>query len=254
MTDPHDPKGTPCEKTDASAPAAEAASAAHLNTASAKLSAELKLLLPEDPDKKMTIRDIMHTLQDRSVAVLLILFCVPFLQPIPMLGLSTPFGFVIGLLGMALALEREPWLPAFILNREVPRTLLKLLVEKGGWIVARVEHLLKPRLLALAAPGLPMRFHGINLAIMAFLLSLPIPFPWTNTAPAAAIMLLSLALLEKDGIFVILSYLAQLGTYIFFGVLGYSAYMAGTLGLSFLTRAAVLRTYYIGWEAGHLPM
>ncbi|HSI82178.1 MAG: exopolysaccharide biosynthesis protein [Candidatus Methylacidiphilales bacterium] len=209
--------------------------------ASQRLSTELRCLLPADPDKVVTINDILLELEDRGVAMMLILFSLPFVQPIPLPGLSTPFGFVIGLLGVSMALGlHKPWLPKWIMKREVPRNILTMLVEKGGWLAGKVERRLKPRLLALTAHGTATRFHGINLAIMAFLLSLPIPpmYIGSNTAPAVSILLLSVAFLERDGYFVIASYIAQIGTHAYFAFIAYTLYLAGAMGIGYFFSAA----------------
>jgi hypothetical protein len=47
---------------------------------------------------------------------LLLLIGLPFLTPVPLPGFSTPFGFLVLLIGARLALGRQPWLPKTILQ------------------------------------------------------------------------------------------------------------------------------------------
>ncbi len=44
-------------------------------------------------------------------AVLILFLCLPFLQPIPIPGLSTPLGFLVAVVALFLYLRRPPWLP-----------------------------------------------------------------------------------------------------------------------------------------------
>ena len=63
---------------------------------------------------------ILAATQGRGFDLLLVLICLPFLTPIPLLGLSTPFGLVVFLIGARLAFGRHPWLPRRLLERELP--------------------------------------------------------------------------------------------------------------------------------------
>jgi hypothetical protein len=58
---------------------------------------------------------------------------------------------------------------------------------------------------------------GIFLAWDAFLLSLPLPIPFTNLIPAYTILFLVIGLLESDGLFVLIGYGLTAATTAFFG-------------------------------------
>ena len=84
-------------------------------------SEELRQLANQFTDRPATLAAILTTTQGRGFGLLLVLICLPFLTPIPLMGLSTPFGFVVFLIGTRLALGRQPWLPRRLLEHELPR-------------------------------------------------------------------------------------------------------------------------------------
>ena len=48
--------------------------------------------------------------------------------------------------------------------------------------------------------------NGLVIFFCGFVLSLPLPIPFTNTIPAIAILLLSMGMMEEDGLFILLGY------------------------------------------------
>ena len=51
--------------------------------------------------------------------------------------------------------------------------------------------------------------------------------PFSNTAPAVGILLLTIGMIQRDGMFVFLGYLGTVLTVVYFGVLLYTAWWAG---------------------------
>ena len=135
-------------------------------------------------------------------------FACPFLTPVTIPGVSIPFGLAIALCGFRIAFGHKPWLPGFILNRSISYPALERMVHFGCAIYGKVEKVIRPRLsFLIAGPGIPM-LTGLCITVSGILLSLPIPppFPLTNTIPGFAIILLSLGLLERDGVLIICGY------------------------------------------------
>src|SRR5262249_60617406 len=93
---------------------------------------------------------------------------------IPFVGLSTPFGLVIALLGAQLMIGlHHPWLPARARRRTLSMTMLDrvlgLLVRRTRWLTRmsrrRWEPLIQPRLI------------GLGVVLLALGLALPLPYP-----------------------------------------------------------------------------
>jgi len=61
--------------------------------------------------------------------------------------------------------------------------------------------------------------NGILLAFLSVLLALPLPIPMSNMLAAIPIVLIALALLEDDGLYLAAGYLAAIPCAVFFTVL-----------------------------------
>jgi hypothetical protein len=95
---------------------------------------------------------------------------------------------------------RRPWLPAVVSVRSMPHADFAALVRRISPWLKRAERLLRPRLSWLALP--PMEYAiGAVCLLLAAVLTLPIPLG--NVLPAVAISLLALAVLERDGLWVL---------------------------------------------------
>jgi len=82
------------------------------------LSTDLETLHARVKDKALTLAELKQALKGRGSVMLLSLLALSFcFVAIP--GLSTPFGIAIGLIGVCLAIGREPWLPRFIMQRRL---------------------------------------------------------------------------------------------------------------------------------------
>ena len=88
-----------------------------------KLSDDLAAILREFEVETVTLREVMAVLHGRGFLLLIMLLALPFSVPLPLPGLSTPFGFVIALIGLRLVLGQKPWLPARLLDTELSPTL-----------------------------------------------------------------------------------------------------------------------------------
>jgi hypothetical protein len=151
--------------------------------------------------------------------VLIAFLILPFLQPIPLFGLSAPFGLMIGIVGILAYLGLPPWLPRCWARRELSATTVMKIVS--GWlrISQKVSVLLHSRWKYLLSGP----FKLVNLILLignAILLALPLPFPFSNALPAWMILFQALAHLEKDGVFIMISYAQTCLCVVYFGLIG----------------------------------
>ena len=100
-----------------------------------KLSEELADLQAMSAQRPVTLREVIATLRGRAYTLLLILLALPFCQPIPLLGLSTPFGLAIALIALRLALGQRPWLPKSLQRRELTAAFFSKLIGAAGRII-----------------------------------------------------------------------------------------------------------------------
>ncbi|MFC6841579.1 exopolysaccharide biosynthesis protein [Xanthomonas theicola] len=169
-----------------------------------------------DPDEQLRLRLILANLQQSAFGVFLFVAILPAFLPVPGLagGLSGPLVILIGV-QMLLGL-RKPWLPRFIGERGPRRRTMQRFVARIVPWLRRLDKLLKPRLPALVETLPAQAFSGLLLVVLGILLSLPIPF--TNYAFGAMLLLFSLALLERDGGLMLVSWLGGIAVAVGLGL------------------------------------
>jgi hypothetical protein len=157
----------------------------------------------------LSIGEAVEVLRERGLAMVMVVLTLPFLIPVPLVGLSTPVGGAIGLYGLCLALQKKPWLPKWVTRRQMSAHFVERLVSFGSKWARRFEYFMRPRLKFMTWRGADTLI-GICLIISSLFLALPLPIPFTNAMPAVAILLLLLGLIERDGVFVLVGQLISL--------------------------------------------
>ena len=158
-------------------------------------------VLDRDHDNPIIIQDFLDSLGSRVYGLGMLLFALP--NCIPMIpGVSGISGAIIMVMALQMAMgRRTPWLPETVRNRIMPRNKLLEIFKKALPKLYFLERIIKPR------------FHffdnyitkttvAIVIAFLGFLLMLPIPIIG-NIPPAWSIALLSMSLIEKDGLILI---------------------------------------------------
>lgn len=157
--------------------------------------------------KALSLRQIVDVLRGRGFDVLVIILVLPFCQPIPLPGLSTPFGLALMFFGFRIALRQRPWLPDWLMRREISYETLHKIVTMTTAVAKRLEKVIHPRLRFVKSWWSFNALNGLAIASSAFLLMLPLPIPFSNTIPAWSIMLLALGMMEEDGAVIVLGYM-----------------------------------------------
>jgi hypothetical protein len=184
-----------------------------------KLSEELAMILREFEVETVTLHEVLGLLHGRGYVLLVMLLALPFCTPVPLPGLSTPFGLIITIIGARLALGAKPWLPRRLLNTRLPPKIFARVFAVTRKIILGFERLLRPRLLWVTGSPRREQLHGVPIVICASMLLLPLPVPFSNVVPAWGIMLIAGGLLERDGAFILAGYVAALFTLAFFGAI-----------------------------------
>ena len=171
-----------------------------------KLSLELTNLRARVAQRPVTIRELLYVLRGRAYMLLVILLTLPFLQPVPLPGLSTPLGLAICLICLRLALGQRPWLPKSIQRKVLPAGFVPRVLDLAAKIISWLERVLRPRWLVLTHHPLIRQLHAVMMLAGASILLLPLPIPFSNNLPAWSILLLACGLLERDGRAIVLGY------------------------------------------------
>ncbi|WP_141735467.1 exopolysaccharide biosynthesis protein [Oligoflexus tunisiensis] len=154
----------------------------------------------------ITLQRILDHIHGRGEAMLTLLLAGPFLLPIPMPGLSIPFGILIVIFGFSLSTGWKPWLPQKWVHRRIPEDMLRRFCRAARRFLQKIERFIRPRYHWIHKNSVFKAAAGVMITGCGALLALPLP-PGTNAPPAAAIVCLSVALLEGDGLLLVLGYL-----------------------------------------------
>ncbi len=167
----------------------------------------------------ISLREIILIFGTNSHYTLILFLILPFLQPIPMVGLSTPFGLLIALVAGFAYFKKPPFVPARWLDKRIPSSTVLKIAEGAEKIFRKISFILHPRWgLFFKAP-----FYALNsflLIINAVLLALPLPIPFSNAIPAWCILIHTLAQLEEDGGAIVLSYILAAFCFVYFILIG----------------------------------
>jgi hypothetical protein len=155
-------------------------------------------------DGSVTLGEIATKLRGKGLVFLSLICVLPFMQPIPIPGLSTLLGFVILLQGIGLALAGRPFLTQKMKDIQLPADRVASFVRGAkkvfpwvGWMVrVRGQEWVRHRGTQIVA--------GFTLTLLSLFLSLPLPLPSSNFLPAIGIFLICLGILEDDFLLVVL--------------------------------------------------
>jgi hypothetical protein len=177
------------------------------------------------PDEILRLRDLLQGLDRRAFGMLLLIATLPAFIPIPVGGaISGPLAMLIGaqlLVGMHM-----PWLPRFLADRGPHRHVMVRFERRMSPWLARLETLVRPRMDILLAHRAATIVSGALLLLTGLLLSLPIPL--TNYIFGGLLLLFSIALLERDGVVMLIAWVSAAVAIAVFGVLsGSLATVAG---------------------------
>ncbi len=161
-----------------------------------KLSQILEELASDDTRTRVSLADLVGAMHKRAFGALLLIFAIPNALPaIP--GTSGILGLPLLFLSAQMMLGKQPWLPKFISLRSMPRDDFANLVERVNPWLEWADRFTAPRLQALTEP-LAQRLIGGFCLLLSIVLALPVPF--VNMLPGAALCLIGLGVLERDGL------------------------------------------------------
>lgn len=195
---------------------------------SESLSAVLQKLIDNLKGATITLRELMEAIGEQGLLLMCAIASLPFLIPVSIPGVSTVFGAAIVMISLAITLNRMPWLPKRILDKQMETERLRPALQKGVGIVSKLDRYMRPRLPAFTTGAVMARVNGLAIMSAGILLMMPLGFvPFSNTLPGVAILLFSAGMIQRDGATVLGGYLFLVLTTIYFAILGYAAFWAG---------------------------
>jgi hypothetical protein len=167
-------------------------------------------------DGPVTLGELLTLCGPQGHGFLAIFLVLPFLQPIPLPGISSAIGIVLAILGVFVALRRPPWVPQRFAKVAVPSEAVLKICTRLEKLLGALEHVVKPRAQWLFAQRWFRVSNGIVWIIHALVFSLPLPIPFSNAFPATVILLMALGILEEDFAVIVLAYLGGVANVLFF--------------------------------------
>lgn len=151
----------------------------------------------------ISVGELMERFGGRAMGALLLVFGLACLLPLPPGG-TTIFGAPLVLLAPQLMVgARVPWVPKRLRERRIPTATFSRGLPRFLKRLEMVEAVSRPRLAFLFSP-LGECAIGLVCTVLALVLILPIPLG--NILPAAAVSVLSLSLVQRDGFIAIAGY------------------------------------------------
>lgn len=163
----------------------------------------LDQIITDSSSDFITIGKLLKYLEKEATFLLLLILSLPFLQPIPLPGLSTIFGLLMAILSISLMFNLTIPYPKRLTHIKLPKTIIHKILTTLHIILTKTEYIFKPRLPNIAGHVAVQFLAGFLILISSACLALPLP-PGTNFPPALVCFILSYGLLEKDIFLIIL--------------------------------------------------
>ena len=194
------------------------------STNTIRLSTKLNNLLGELEltQKPISIGHMIDMTGTKGFGILMLFLSMPCALPMPVPIFSIPFGLAIAFLILQLLVGREtPWLPEKINKTTISVAACKSMLKTSIKLLNATEHLIYPRWNWMCNN----KISYFLLLILTCILILP--FPLTNTAPAAVIFLFSIGMIENDGVICTIAFLLALLLVCFYTLIAYYVFTLG---------------------------
>jgi hypothetical protein len=158
----------------------------------------------------LSIGEALEAMGSTGIAFVILFLAIPALTPIP-----GPFGMVFGTALSLVSLQivagcRRVRLPAIIRKRQLSPAALDLIVRHSVPMIGRVERVVRAGRLEILAGPTVQTLLGVPIFLLAVVIALPIPFG--NILPVVSLVVLAVALIERDGLVTLIGLLLAVVT------------------------------------------
>jgi hypothetical protein len=173
------------------------------------------------PQPAVTPAWLLESLRGRSFGILLLLVALIGLVP----GVSTLSGVLLLIPATQMILGKShPSLPRFVALRPLPTNKIAVLVTRLRPVLLRLERIVRPRW---PTPFMVTR-RLIGVVVLLLSATLLSPLPFSHIVPIFAIMLVSFAYLEEDGVLLMLGIIASLASVLITAATVWASFIVGT--------------------------
>lgn len=163
----------------------------------------LAIVVVEHKKESMTVGEIKNALHERGFGILLAIAAIPICLPVPVPpGYTTIFSIPLFIFSIQMVLGmRVPWLPAWIEKKSIKRESLEKIITKANPWLKKIENRMQPRMTYISVHTWE---RIIGIFAFVFALSIALPIPLTNFPPGWGILVMSLGLLNRDGVTILI--------------------------------------------------
>lgn len=166
----------------------------------------LAIVNHKDLKGELTYQRILQALGERAFGIVLLFFSLPSALPFSAIpGVSVIFSVPILLFAFQMIFARKTmWLPKSIAERTIHQETIAKIIHATVPYLIKIEYFLKPRWAFMTCRFMEI-MNGSIIFGLAILLMLPIPL--SNFIFASLLIIFSLGLIEKDGVFLAIGYI-----------------------------------------------
>lgn len=159
--------------------------------------------------EELTYQRILQVLGERAFGIALLFFALPSALPFSTIpGISVFFSVPIILFACQMLFARKTlWLPKIIAERTIHQKSISRVIHSTVPLLVKIEYFLKPRWSFMTCRFMEI-INGSIIFCLALLLMLPIPL--SNFIFAGLLIIFSLGLIEKDGLFLAVGYIGAI--------------------------------------------
>jgi hypothetical protein len=166
----------------------------------------LRGALETNTGREISLGDFIDPLGERAFGFVVLMLALPNFIPVP-IGVGGVMGVLVVLIGLQMLLGFEhPWLPQRLRRHGIARDSLDRFIHRLSPLLGSLERLCRPRL-GLLTRHPTHRITGLLLVLIGIALALPIPF--TNYLFGLLLVFYAVALIERDGVALLVAWLAS---------------------------------------------
>jgi hypothetical protein len=152
----------------------------------------------------INVGTLLKTISEGGFALVNMVCALILMIPTP-----PPIAIIMGLAVMFFSWQmfigyKSVWLPKYVTEKNIPRHVVSLSVEKSVFYLYKLEKLTHRRFLFMISEK-AKKVSGLFMFILALISLSPLLF--ANTIPGIAIVLICFGILNKDGFLIIIGYL-----------------------------------------------
>ena len=155
----------------------------------------------------ITFNEIVSILGHSSNYIIILFLVAPFLQPIPLFGLSSVCGLLVFFSGFRIVIDKPFFLPRFAKRMAISQQTVQKICRWLERLFEMTDTWIKPQGRFMSRHLLVRRLNGSVICLLGLLLASPLPIPFTNTLPSLGLIALCLGTLKEDGVIIGLGWL-----------------------------------------------